>query len=146
MEHRKWECNICHAVNTFPAVYANSSAVPPETDSTHTTIEYVLPGQPMPPSFVFLVDTCMRPSELQELKQSIQFSLTQLPQDALVAFITFGTTVRSRPPRCSSFALVQPLLAFHLLWRSSALSLLASQSFRPLACLLSLCCALCLPW
>lgn len=48
----------------------------------------------MPPVFLFVVDTCMDEEELTALKDSLQMSLSLLPQDALVGLITFGKMVQ----------------------------------------------------
>lgn len=46
-----------------------------------------------PPAFVFLVDTCLREEELDQLKDSLQQTLNLLPEDTLVGLVTFGTNV-----------------------------------------------------
>ena len=58
-----------------------------------TTVEYVLPGTPEKPIFVFIVDTCVEEAELAEVKDSLQQSLNLLPEDAQVGLITFGKHV-----------------------------------------------------
>ena len=48
----------------------------------------------MPPIFLIVVDTCMDEEELGALKESLQMSLSLLPQNALVGLITFGKMVQ----------------------------------------------------
>lgn len=43
--------------------------------------------------FLLVIDTCIEESELSEIKDSVQQSLTLLPEDALVGLITFGKHV-----------------------------------------------------
>ena len=50
----------------------------------------------MPPIFLIVVDTCMDEVELGALKESLQMSLSLLPQNALVGLITFGKMVQVR--------------------------------------------------
>jgi len=67
--------------------------LPPEVVKTYTTVEYVLPGSSEKPVFLLVIDTCIEESELAEIKDSVQQSLTLLPEDALVGLITFGKHV-----------------------------------------------------
>lgn len=46
------------------------------------------------PIYLFVVDTCMDEEELGALKDSLQMSLSLLPQNALVGLITFGKMVQ----------------------------------------------------
>ena len=55
----------------------------------------------MPPIFLIVVDTCMDEVELGALKESLQMSLSLLPQNALVGLITFGKMVQVRQVNCS---------------------------------------------
>lgn len=48
----------------------------------------------MMPIFLLVVDTCMDEEELTALKDSLQMSLSLLPQNALVGLITFGKMVQ----------------------------------------------------
>lgn len=48
----------------------------------------------MPPIFLLVVDTCMDEEELGALKDSLQTSLSLMPQNALVGLITFGRMVQ----------------------------------------------------
>lgn len=48
----------------------------------------------MPPIFLLVVDTCMDEEELGALQDSLQTSLSLMPQNALVGLITFGRMVQ----------------------------------------------------
>ncbi|CAD7093485.1 unnamed protein product [Hermetia illucens] len=92
-----WVCNFCFQRNPFPAQYAAISEQhqPAELIPGFSTIEYIITRAPcMPPVFLFLVDTCMDDEELTALKDSLQMSLSLLPQTALVGLITFGKMVQ----------------------------------------------------
>lgn len=63
-------------------------------------MEYVTPRtndrNPLPPPiFLFVIDTCLTPTELEELKSTIVVTVsTLMPPDSLVGLITYGKTVR----------------------------------------------------
>eukprot|EP00667_Euglena_gracilis_P003320 EG_transcript_3334 len=103
-------CPFCSTRNIFPQHYADISEnnLPAELYSTYTTVEYKLGiGQASyanpnpiisrapPPIFVYVVDVCLpTEKETEALKDALLMSLNLLPQNAQVAFITFGTTVQ----------------------------------------------------
>ncbi|KAJ1759656.1 GTPase-activating protein S23, partial [Coemansia sp. RSA 2523] len=92
-----WICPFCLQRNQFPPHYKDISAhnLPPELLPRFTTIEYELPRRsPIPPVFMFVVDTCLEEDELKALKDSLILSLSLLPPHALVGLITFGTMVQ----------------------------------------------------
>jgi len=105
-----WVCPFCTARNTFPQHYADISEnnLPAELYSQYTTVEYKLGAvapqfqgqQPMrtlapPPIFVYVVDVCLpTEGETEALKDALTMSFNLLPENAQVAFITFGTTVQ----------------------------------------------------
>lgn len=107
-----WVCPFCGQHNQFPAHYAGMTQtnLPAELMPAITTIEYALPENilnrntanlvgtgpktPLPPVFVYVIDVCTSQEELQALKDSIIQSLEQLPRNAQVGIITFGTTVQ----------------------------------------------------
>ena len=65
---------------------------PPELMPAYSTIEYTInKPPPMPPIFLYVVDTCLEEDDLKALKDSLIVSLSLVPQNALVGFITFGT-------------------------------------------------------
>ena len=80
-----WTCPFCSTENHFPQHYAqhiSETNLPGELMKDFTTVEYVLPGTPEKPIFVFIVDTCVEEAELAEVKDSLQQSLNLLPEDA----------------------------------------------------------------
>ncbi|KAJ1728250.1 GTPase-activating protein S23 [Coemansia biformis] len=92
-----WICPFCLQRNQFPPHYKDISAhnLPPELLPRFTTIEYELPRRsPVPPVFMFVVDTCLEEDELKGLKDSLILALSLLPPTALVGLITFGTMVQ----------------------------------------------------
>jgi len=48
----------------------------------------------MGPAFVFLVDLCMAEDELRVLKNELLLIVSQLPENALVALVTFDSVVK----------------------------------------------------
>eukprot|EP00898_Chlorokybus_atmophyticus_P002889 jgi/Chlat1/3600/Chrsp234S00259 len=92
-----WICPFCYTRNHFPPHYASitEAHVPAELFPQYTTIEYVLPCSaiPLPPAYLFVMDTCMIEEELSQLKDSLEQALSLLPETALVGLITFGTQV-----------------------------------------------------
>ena len=94
---RLWICPFCLSRNGLPAHYKDitQDAIPPELHPHSTTIEYRLARPaPAPPIFLFAVDTCQEEDSLRALKNSLVMVLnSQLPQNALVGLITYGTMV-----------------------------------------------------
>ena len=93
---KAWRCCFCGTENHFPnhyAQYLTETTLPGELIKNYTTVEYVLPGSSEKPVFLLVIDTCIEESELSEIKDSVQQSLTLLPEDALVGLITFGKHV-----------------------------------------------------
>lgn len=81
----------------FPPQYAAISEQhqPAELIPNFSTIEYTITrAQSMPPIFLLVVDTCLDEEELGALKDSLQTSLSLMPQKALVGLITFGRMVQ----------------------------------------------------
>jgi len=94
MRARIWICPFCLQRNNLPPHYRDISEqqIPPELHPGSTTIEYRLARPaPVPPIFVFVVDTCQEEDSLKALKDSIIMSLSLLPPHALVGLITYGT-------------------------------------------------------
>ncbi|KAI9500626.1 GTPase-activating protein S23 [Coemansia spiralis] len=92
-----WICPFCLQRNQFPPHYKDISQnnLPPELHPQFTTIEYGLSRHsPVPPVFMFVVDTCLELDELKALKDSLILALSLLPPHALVGLITFGTMVQ----------------------------------------------------
>ena len=97
--NKLWTCPFCLQRNHFPPHYADNigpTNLPAELMPNYTTLEYDLPSQQPagPPVFVYLVDTCLEEEELEQLKDSLQQSLSLLPESALLCLITFGTNVQ----------------------------------------------------
>ncbi|KAF4548060.1 Protein transport protein SEC23 [Elsinoe fawcettii] len=91
---RIWICPFCLQRNNLPPHYRDISEhqLPPELHENSTTVEYRLARPaPVPPIFVFVVDTCQEEDSLKTLKDSIIMSLQLLPPHALVGLITYGT-------------------------------------------------------
>ena len=93
---KAWRCPFCAIENHFPQHYAQhitETNLPGELIKSYTTVEYVLPGSSEKPVFLLVIDTCIEEIELSEIKDSVQQSLSLLPEDALVGLITFGKHV-----------------------------------------------------
>lgn len=84
--------------NAFPPHYAahiTESNLPAELIQQYSTVEYELQGtEAGPPCFLFVVDTTVDKDELEQLKDSLEQSLSLVPDDALVGLITFGKMVQ----------------------------------------------------
>ena len=61
-------------------------------------------AQTLPPIFLYVVDTCMDEEELGALKESLQMSLSLLPQNAMIGLITFGKMVQVHELGCEGIA------------------------------------------
>ncbi|XP_072978243.1 protein transport protein SEC23 C [Typha angustifolia] len=94
-----WICPFCFQRNHFPQHYYSISEdnLPAELFPQYTTIEYestVETGPPVPPVFLFVVDTCMIEEEIGYLKSALAQAVELLPEKSLVGLITFGTYVQ----------------------------------------------------
>lgn len=96
--NKGWACPFCLGRNAFPAHYAahiTESNLPAELIRQYTTVEYELPGaEAGPPCFLLVVDTTVEREELDKLKDSLQQSMSLMPEEALVGLITFGKMVQ----------------------------------------------------
>lgn len=104
-----WICPFCLQRNPFPPHYKDISQtnLPAELLPKYTTIEYTLTRPvPVPPIFLYVVDTCVDEDELTALKETLMVSINLLPANALVGLITYGTMVSA--PRRFRFANVRP--------------------------------------
>ncbi|EKC99299.1 protein transport protein SEC23 [Trichosporon asahii var. asahii CBS 8904] len=91
---KMWICPFCLQRNPFPPHYKDISQtnLPAELLPKYTTIEYTLTRPvPVPPIFLYVVDTCVDEDELTALKETLMVSINLLPANALVGLITFGT-------------------------------------------------------
>lgn len=84
--------------DSFPPHYKDLTAnnLPPELLPKYSTIEYTLSRPaPVPPIFLYVVDTCLDADDLKALRDVLVVSLSMLPPHALVGLITYGTMVSS---------------------------------------------------
>lgn len=89
-----WICPFCLNRNSLPPNYQQitQQQLPPELLPQYSTVEYKLnrPAQ-VPPIFLYVVDTCQDQDNLLALRDTIQTSLSLIPETALVGLITYGT-------------------------------------------------------
>jgi protein transport protein SEC23 len=91
-----WTCRICGQRNALPLGYLNASPtnLPAEVRPTSTTIEYVVSRKTHgPPVFLYMIDTCQDPENLQALTDALVVSVSLLPRDVRIGIISFGTVV-----------------------------------------------------
>ena len=90
-----WECSFCNDRNVFPNNYKDhisETNLPAELIKDFSTIEYKLNKKESNfPSFIFVIDTSVDIEELQELKETIQSTLSTIPPDCYIGVIVFGT-------------------------------------------------------
>lgn len=82
-----WLCHFCGFNNRMSAPLPQTSTVEYKTGKV----------APLPPIFLYVVDTCFEPEDedaYSALKDSLLLSLSLLPENALVGFITFGKHVQ----------------------------------------------------
>ena len=90
---KTWSCPICNCVSPLPAGYHQMTEdnLAAELLPNFTTVEYTLNVAPSyPPIFMFVVDTCLHERELQHLQTALLQCISNIPQNALVGFISFG--------------------------------------------------------
>lgn len=96
-----WTCLVCSTTNQLPALVDEQGqpALPLNLNQEFTTVEYQT-GRlaPLPPVFFYVVDTIFEGDDVegafQQLKESLTLSLSLLPENALVGFISFGKHVK----------------------------------------------------
>ena len=92
---KAWICPFCNNKNAFPKEYAQHITpenLPMELLQTSTTIEYKLNQKESKfPVFFFVIDTSIIENELNELKETIQSTLSMIPPECEIGIITFGT-------------------------------------------------------
>ncbi|KAK2443162.1 protein transport protein SEC23 [Trifolium repens] len=91
-QSRIWHCPFCSQRNPFPRSIADAN-LPAELFPTYTTVEYSSPSIFHPPAFVFVIDVSTPEDELCSLKNEILLVLHNLPDNALVALVTFDSMV-----------------------------------------------------
>lgn len=73
---KTWTCPFSGTRNPFPPKYAENVSERPPPEILYPTVDYILPahsaGIVAPPSFLFVVDTCLFEEELESLKDSLQ--------------------------------------------------------------------------
>ncbi|CAL1216674.1 unnamed protein product [Candida parapsilosis] len=97
-----WSCQFCNVPNQLPTqIMAEDGTplLPPALDGQCTTVEYETGRQSaLPPVFFYVVDTCFEgedvEAEFAKLKESLVLSLSLLPENALVGFVSFGKHVK----------------------------------------------------
>lgn len=90
---KTWLCPICGAVSPLPPGYHQMTEenLAAELHPSFTTVEYTLNVAPSyPPIFMFVVDTCVHQRELPHLQTALLRCIGNIPQNALVGFISFG--------------------------------------------------------
>ncbi|XP_057430446.1 protein transport protein SEC23 G [Lotus japonicus] len=105
-QSRIWHCPFCSRRNPFPRSIADADTnLPAELFPTYTTVEYssscsslhLLPnagaGSVAAPAFVFVIDISTPEDELRFLKNELLLLLHRLPDNALVALVTFDSMV-----------------------------------------------------
>lgn len=98
VDHRShtWGCVLCGNKNAFPTnVSLAPEHMPSELSKNNESIEYVTNMKRAPPTFVFVLDTCVdTESELEGLKEYVLLALNKLPENCRVGLITYGATVQ----------------------------------------------------
>ncbi|XP_053990610.1 uncharacterized protein LOC128882855 [Hylaeus volcanicus] len=91
---KSWTCPFSGTRNNFPPKYADHISERPPPEMLYPTVDYILPlqisGHISPPSFVFLIDTCLYQEELDTLKDTLQQTINFIPQDVSIGLVTFG--------------------------------------------------------
>lgn len=76
LRNKIWTCPFSGVRNSFPPKYAEHISERPPPEMLYPTVDYILPvqsaGVVAPPSFLFVVDTCLFEEELDTLKDSLQ--------------------------------------------------------------------------
>ena len=92
---KSWMCPFCSNKNMFPPAYAqhiSEDNLPVELLHSSTTIEYKLNKKESKyPVFFFIIDTSIEENELNELKETIQSTLSMIPPECEIGIITSGT-------------------------------------------------------
>ena len=92
-----WTCPFCLQRNAIPphCKDISNTNLPAELLPKYTTIEYTLQRlAPVPPIFLFVVDTCLDEEDLKALRGALAAAVGMLPPTALLGLITFGAMVR----------------------------------------------------
>ncbi|VUG17538.1 SEC23 [Brettanomyces bruxellensis] len=94
---KTWVCTLCNSRNPLPPHYAGITAenLPLELNPQSSSIEYILSRTqpPPPPCYIYVVDLCQEPEDLESLKKTLITTLPLHPPGALVGLITFDSVV-----------------------------------------------------
>lgn len=90
-----WICQVCGFSNRINL----AQGLPLGLQAENTTIEYKTGRlSHLPPVFLYVVDTCFEGDDLEDsyrsLRDSLSLSLSLLPENALVGFISYGKHVQ----------------------------------------------------
>ncbi len=92
--NKTWDCPFCNINVKFPSSYAqfiSETNLPAEMLMENSSVEYKLSKKESNyPTFVFVIDTSVDEEELNELKETIQITLSNIPQECNIGMITFG--------------------------------------------------------
>lgn len=94
---KTWTCCFCNQNNMFHASYEQffrTNTRPMETLDFLTTVEYILPSNVKPPTFLFVVDVSIDEEELCAIKQTISIIANTIPKTSMVGLISFGSVVK----------------------------------------------------
>lgn len=94
-QNKTWLCPLCNVTNTLPKHYhaVTEQHRPAELMEEYTTLEYQINQRDQNPVFFYVVDIAVIPQELEAIKNAIRQSLSLLPDNALVGFITYGANI-----------------------------------------------------
>ncbi|OWB56814.1 hypothetical protein B5S28_g2728 [[Candida] boidinii] len=90
---QSWTCCFCFMRNALPPHYHHQ--LPFSTNQDCVNVEYNLPivSNVTPPIYIFVVDTCIDKENIESLTSTLQNSISSLPPDSIVGFISFGKNV-----------------------------------------------------
>jgi len=92
--NKSWDCPFCFSGVKFPSSYAqfiSEENLPAELLMENSTVEYKLSKKESNyPTFIFVIDTSVEEEELNELKEAVQNTLSNMPQECNIGIITFG--------------------------------------------------------
>jgi protein transport protein SEC23 len=93
--NKTWTCPLCKTRSLLPQSYhgMTETCLPAELLPDFTTVEYEPPGDSpaLPPVFVLVVDTCLAERELDPLKNLLMQTVSALPPQSLVGFLSYGS-------------------------------------------------------
>ncbi|KAI5959749.1 uncharacterized protein KGF55_004981 [Candida pseudojiufengensis] len=96
-----WTCQFCSYSNQLTTITneEGETILPVALNPQFTTIEYETGRiSQLPPIFFFVVDVCFEGEDVEvafsQLKENLIISLSLLPEDALVGFVSFGKHVK----------------------------------------------------